>query len=646
MQKDVLFAEALKCESPEERLRFLEEACAGDEALRTEIESLLDAHFNAGSFLNETPAEFERTQVAGPLKWGECIADDHAWRELLKPSEIPEHLGTLGPYEVIEVLGRGGFGIVLRAHDPKLNRAVAIKLLAPHVASTATAVQRFLREARAAAAVSHPHVVAIHSIDDSSRPPMIIMEYVDGQSLQQKIDSTGALDLKSILRIGMQTASGLASAHQQGLVHRDIKPANILLENGVERVKLTDFGLARAVDDVGMTKTGQISGTPQYMSPEQAQGQRVDERTDLFSLGAVLYAMCTGSAAFRADSAMAVMNQVVNSDPRPIRELNADIPDWLCEIVETLLAKNPDDRLPSAEQVARLLSGHLAHLQQPDSHPQPERVGPHRSAAADRSSPFVSWKRAVVGAVALAMSCYAVWLGFEATRNLARQSAPATYRFRDGTPEGIVFPLHPRSLAYREIHVAATGQGRSRGTEPRLEEWPRQQLSFVLVRNDGPGWDVLKRADYDTGRIEIDFENSGAYRYRGLDGIAVAGESLSEDVLMQWMQANGIDVEQADVQREISALYELANQIDPRTNAPPYRQIGEIVDREAFLYRHEGFSRWEVTLDPWVEPAVIAVWTLIGLGGIVAVWLRVRRSKRPRGKSRDEDGTDEVRLSV
>lgn len=380
MDKETIFAEALTKARPEERRQFLESACAGNVELRKEIEALLAAHDDAGSFLNKTPEEFILTADSDDATREEGDWDDDAWRELLEPSDNPEHLGKLGQYDVIEVLGRGGFGIVLRANDSKLNRAVAIKLLAPQLALTGSAVQRFFREAKAAAAVSHNHVVAIHSIDDNARPPMIVMEYVEGQSLQQKIDKTGALDVKSILRIGMQAASGLAAAHQQGLVHRDIKPANILLENGIERVKLTDFGLARAVDEIGITRTGQITGTPQYMSPEQAQGKRVDHRTDLFSLGCVLYAMCTGRAAFRAESAMAVMNRVVNDTPRSIRELNPDIPIWLCEIVDKLLAKKPEDRFQTAEEVAKLLGDHLAHLQQPESVPRPERVRPAKES--------------------------------------------------------------------------------------------------------------------------------------------------------------------------------------------------------------------------------------------------------------------------
>ncbi|MFT5093588.1 MAG: serine/threonine protein kinase [Porticoccaceae bacterium] len=385
MNERTIFLEALEKDNPEQRSAFLNDVCGEDAELRQRVETLLSAHNDAGSFLEKTPQEIDADSVFGETvgrtpdraegSGTDNSASDEAWQNLLTPTDAADRLGNLGPYEICELVGRGGMGVVLRAHEPKLSRTVAVKLLAPELALNPVAVQRFLREARAAAAVSHDHVVAIHSIDDESHPPVIVMEFIQGQSLQQKIDQVGALDVKSILRIGMQTAAGLSAAHRQGLVHRDIKPANILLENGIERVKLTDFGLARAVDDISMTRTGQITGTPQYMSPEQAQGQRVDHRTDLFSLGCVLYAMCTGRAAFRADSAVAVMHRVVHDVPRPIAEVNEDIPDWLCGIVEKLLAKEADDRFDSAEEVEDLLSRHLAHLQQPTSVPQPERLG-------------------------------------------------------------------------------------------------------------------------------------------------------------------------------------------------------------------------------------------------------------------------------
>ncbi|HEV3144077.1 MAG TPA: protein kinase, partial [Gemmataceae bacterium] len=185
----------------------------------------------------------------------------------------------------------------------------------------------------------------------------------------------------------MQAASGLAAAHAQGLVHRDIKPANILLENGIERVKITDFGLARATDDARVTQSGVVTGTPQYMSPEQASGKPVDHRADLFSLGGVLYAMCTGYAPFRASSSMAVMKKVCDETPRPIKDLNPEIPDWLAAIVEKLMAKDPKDRFQSAQEVASLLGQHLAHLQQPAVFPEPPGVARPKAAVAVPEGP-------------------------------------------------------------------------------------------------------------------------------------------------------------------------------------------------------------------------------------------------------------------
>src|SRR5207302_2932516 len=184
------------------------------------------------------------------------------------------------------------------------------------------------------------HVVAIHAVDDWKGLPYLVMEFIPGRSLQDRIDRTAPLDITSILRIGMQTAQGLAAAHAQGLIHRDIKPANILLENGVERVKLVDFGLARAVDDASLTQSGVVAGTPQYMAPEQARAETLDTRADLFSLGSVLYALCTDRPPFQADATLAVLRSVCEDTPSPIRASRPEIPDWLCAIIDRLHAKN------------------------------------------------------------------------------------------------------------------------------------------------------------------------------------------------------------------------------------------------------------------------------------------------------------------
>ncbi len=306
-------------------------------------------------------------QNLGPeaTEWHDKEPHEFDALEFLAPTDWPDSLGRLGSYEVKGVLGRGGMGVVLKAFDPALHRNVAIKVLSAALASSGAARRRFLREARAVAAVAHEHVVAVHAVVESAGLPFLVMEYIPGRSLQDRLDKDGPLGLAEILRIGMQTAAGLAAAHAQGLVHRDVKPANILLENGVERVRLTDFGLARAAADAGVTQSGVVAGTPHYMAPEQARAEAVDHRADLFSLGSTLYAMCTGHPPFRADSAVAILRRVSDDQPRPVREINPDVPDWLEAIIARLHAKSPDQRFQSAAQVADLLSQCLAHVREP-----------------------------------------------------------------------------------------------------------------------------------------------------------------------------------------------------------------------------------------------------------------------------------------
>jgi hypothetical protein len=289
----------------------------------------------------------------------------------LDPSERPELLGILGRYEVQEVIGQGGMGVVLKAFEPALHRLVAIKVLAPALAGSPTARRRFTREARACAAVSHDHVVKVHEVQEADGLPYLVMQYVAGESLQARMDRAGPLELMEVVRIGKEAAAGLAAAHAQGLVHRDIKPANLLLENGPGRVKVTDFGLARAADDLGLTQAGVVAGTPEYMAPEQARGEPVDHRADLFSLGSVLYAMCTGRPAFRGASPETVLRCVREEEPIPVRSLSPAVPDWLETIIGRLLAKDPAQRFATTAEVAALLESHLVHLQQPATVPPP-----------------------------------------------------------------------------------------------------------------------------------------------------------------------------------------------------------------------------------------------------------------------------------
>lgn len=300
-------------------------------------------------------------------------ADGESVLSLLGPTDDPHMLGRIGPYEVTGIVGRGGMGVVFKAFDAALNRFVAIKMLLPQLAASGAARQRFSREGQAAAAVIDDHVLPIYGVDDWQGIPYLVTQYSSGVTLQKRIDEQGALELKEILRIGVQTARGLAAAHAQGLVHRDVKPSNILLDGTVERVLLTDFGLARAADDASVTRTGTVAGTPEYMSPEQVRGEVVDARSDLFCLGSTFYAMGTGRSPFRSNSTYGVMHRITECRPAPIWEINPDLPEWVGCIVAKLMSRRPEDRFESADEVADLLEDCLAHVQQPTAVQLPER---------------------------------------------------------------------------------------------------------------------------------------------------------------------------------------------------------------------------------------------------------------------------------
>ncbi|MFN7840576.1 MAG: serine/threonine-protein kinase [Pirellula sp.] len=294
----------------------------------------------------DTPLELERVSL-----------------NFLEEPSHPELMGRLGRFDIERVIGVGGMGIVLKAFDTELHRVVALKVLARHLANNASARRRFAREAQAAAAVLHPNVIPIYNVESESDNPFLVMQYVNGQSLQAKVDEQGPLSIAEALRIAKQTAAGLAAAHQQGLVHRDVKPANILLEENVDRVLLSDFGLARAVDDASLTRTGIVAGTPHYMSPEQARGDALSFASDLFSLGSVMYFMLSGHPPFRAQNAMGVLNRICHDPHRPLDQTNASIPVEVAAIVDRLLDKNPIDRFASMSQVEQEMDSLLTALQ-------------------------------------------------------------------------------------------------------------------------------------------------------------------------------------------------------------------------------------------------------------------------------------------
>jgi serine/threonine protein kinase len=368
---ETLFFNALEKGSEAERRVYLNSACGDNAAVRRQVEKLLTAHDKVGGFLARPAVEQFAAAAEVPDSWRNpetSTGAEHSVLEFLEPSTRPDSLGRIGDYEVLGVLGQGGFSTVFRAVDEQLQRAVAVKVLAPQLAATAPARQRFLTEARSLARVRHVNVAQVYSVGEQTLPYMV-MELIPGENLQQWLNRTGRPNGLEVAKIGRQVAEGLAASHHMGLIHRDVKPENILLETnlvspeGEPLVKISDFGLASPSDDVSMSQHEKILGTPMFMAPEQAMGKTLDHRADLFSLGSVLYAMCCGQAPFRGKSTFEVLSRVVDDVPRPIRDFNPETPQWLCEIITRLHAKNPEDRFSSAREVADLLGFHLAQIQ-------------------------------------------------------------------------------------------------------------------------------------------------------------------------------------------------------------------------------------------------------------------------------------------
>ncbi|MEM0924754.1 MAG: protein kinase [Planctomycetota bacterium] len=366
------------CLTSEQAKEFLQER------LPEELEQELQEHIGhcpkCQRCLEETAATSDMWKEVGEVPSAESTDAgqlEMLWDDLKKkllPSEDPRFCGRIGVYDVCALLGAGSTGVVLKAYESRLNRFVAIKVLSPSLASQGPARRRFEREGRAIAAVSHEHVIPILAVDEFAGIPYLVMQYIPGISLLRRIEDDGPLGTCEVVRIGLQVASGLAAAHSQGIVHRDVKPANVILEDTVDRAMVTDFGIARVMDERTMTQSGVISGTPQYMSPEQARGETVDPRSDLFSLGGLLYAACTARPPFRAETVFGIIHRVCETEPRAIRDINPEIPTWLADFIAKLMSKTPDDRFGSAKEVADLLAREIAHLQNPISYSEPERA--------------------------------------------------------------------------------------------------------------------------------------------------------------------------------------------------------------------------------------------------------------------------------
>lgn len=271
---------------------------------------------------------------------------------LFNPPQADDEIGRLAQYRILKQIGQGGMGCVLLGEDLQLQRRVAMKIMLPEFARDANGRERFLREARAAARMKHEHIVTIYQVGEENGLPFIAMEFLKGMSLDSLIKEKRELTFSQIVRIGRDVAEALHAAHSVGLVHRDIKPANIWLEAPKGRVKILDFGLARQQqDDMRLTRHGAVIGTPAYMSPEQALNERIDSRSDLFSLGVVLYRLCAGRLPFPGSSVMGILKALAFNTQVPIHDHNPNVPLELERLIDRMLEKRPADRIQTAAEI-------------------------------------------------------------------------------------------------------------------------------------------------------------------------------------------------------------------------------------------------------------------------------------------------------
>jgi formylglycine-generating enzyme required for sulfatase activity len=521
MTDETIFTAALEKADPAQRAAFLAEACGDDPERRKRLEGLLLAHARAANFLERPPvaaydSDHGATQAltgtpvpggaAAQTTGGANGASDDEPLTFLAPPTRPDALGRLGHYEVLQVFGRGGFGIVFRAFDEMLQRVVALKVMAPQLAATSPARKRFLREARSSAQVRHENVVQVYEVAEQPLP-YLAMEFIPGETLQQKLDRVGPLEVPEVLRIGRQIAEGLAAAHATDLIHRDIKPGNVLLEGGQQKVKITDFGLARAADDASISQSGIIAGTPMYMAPEQALGQTLDQRADLFSLGSVLYQMVAGRPPFRANSTLAVLKRVAEDKPRAIREIIPETPQWLCDIIAKLHAKDPDDRYQSAREVADVLADCEAQLKAnaklrdysriPRS--KPRRSGRRKwvAAAAAVLLPVVALALADIGGV--------THLFHDREPGPAANTSLGAKEVQEASAKQLGIPVETVNSIGMKLRLIPSGKFTMGSSNEEIDFWLRQNVGWAKERlpSEGPRHEVEITLPFYMGQTEV-----------------------------------------------------------------------------------------------------------------------------------------------
>ena len=413
---------------PGKRSVFLNEACAGDSSLRNEVESLIAAHEQVAGFIEEPAYEV----MAGML------VDDHVGALVGQ---------SLGPYQLIGSLGGGGMGEVYRARDIRLGREVAIKVLPSAFSTDSDRLRRFEQEARAASALNHPNILVIHDVGNENGSPYLVTELLQGETLHQRLDTT-TIPLRKAVDYALQIARGLSAAHDRGIIHRDLKPQNLFITSDGQ-VKILDFGLAKLIQPPNPLQTeaptmradadtgsGIVMGTAGYMSPEQVRGQAADQRSDIFSFGAVLYEMLTGKRAFQRASPVETMNAILKEEPAQLSGANRNIPGALERVVSHCLEKKPDERFQSTRDLVFDLEA-LSGLSAPSG--SPVAVAKTRSA-----------RRLVPLLIGVALLTAAAVAGYFAGKRSA-EKPPASFQrltFRRGFVQAARFAPDGRTIVY------------------------------------------------------------------------------------------------------------------------------------------------------------------------------------------------------
>jgi serine/threonine protein kinase/HD-like signal output (HDOD) protein len=337
-------------------------AAGCEELIQASLESANRGQDDSGLMHDQIATNVEKPRK--DLELPECdISEDDSCEEFFAKLTQNGARKRIQQYEIVELIGQGAMGLVIKAHDVGLGRDVALKFLLPGLARSRKAHERFALEARFAAAIRHDNVVTIFAVSEFNSLPFLVMEFVAGESLQDRLDAGVMFSVADIARIGHHSALGLAAAHELRMIHRDIKPANLLMEAANRRVRLTDFGLARAMDhDYQISQQGILVGTPIFMSPEQVDGKQLTPASDLFSLGSVLYTLCTGGQhPFCGETFSGLLHAIAEKTPTPIQELNPNIPAGLADLITSLHVKDPEARFGPAGMVASQLAKFLNH---------------------------------------------------------------------------------------------------------------------------------------------------------------------------------------------------------------------------------------------------------------------------------------------